>query len=233
MFRIFIVCLAGCGGLSAFGDTDPGSPWPSDSDTQDTDLTDSGEETDVDTGDPDTADTADTADTGVDTGEPDPVGALLISEIVDHAEVGNIKAVELYNPGPGSVDLGRYFVHRWSNGGTTSQRVQVASVTLGPGKVFVLANAGNGVAAFQDTYGRDADQFSGIINGNGDDAYGLYEGDVLVDLFGVVGEAGGTWTYTDSVASRKASVSLPSTSWRGSEWVITPGSGAIRLFQKP
>ena len=163
-------------------------------------------------------------DTDSDTDPPDD-GVLLISEVVDHSEYAFIKYVEIFNGGSTQVSLGGWSVISYANGGTTGRTADLPDVGLGPGEVFVLANAGQGIEQFETWYGRSADAYDGAITGNGNDAYVLVRGSEIRDVYGVIGEDGtGTgWEYTDSVARRAGAVREPSTSWRRSEWEITFG----------
>ena len=70
--------------------------------------------------------------------------------------------------------------------------------------------------AFPNAYGFEAGQYSGCVNGNGDDSYYLYYGGnhsngTLIDAFGEQGVdgTGELWEYTNSKATRKKHVTSP------------------------
>ncbi|MBU1718539.1 MAG: T9SS type A sorting domain-containing protein, partial [Bacteroidetes bacterium] len=84
---------------------------------------------------------------------------------------------------------------------------------------------------FVNTFGFAADKYSGIVTGNGDDAYFLYFGGnqtsgTLSDIYGVVDQdgTGMPWEYLDGRAVRNPGIFHPNTTWTASEWTITLGT---------
>ena len=149
---------------------------------------------------------------------------LFISEVTDPADEYIGRFIELYNASSEAVDFSTYtfYLSRQSNGGTTWGNVQLAG-TVAAGATFVI-----GGSAFEALYGFPPDQETGILIGNGDDAYCLFrDGDhgtgVLHDIFGVIDTdgTGELWEYTDSRAERMISVTVPHITWTAPEWEIT------------
>lgn len=150
--------------------------------------------------------------------------SLFISELADPADEYTGRFIELYNAGSESVDFSTTtcYLSRQSNGGTTWGDLQLAG-SVAAGATFVIGGSG-----FQALYGRVPDQETGILIGNGDDAYALFlEGDhetgVLHDVFGVINTdgTGEPWEYEDSRALRLEAVLGPNPSWTAAEWEIT------------
>jgi hypothetical protein len=155
--------------------------------------------------------------------------SLFISELIDPADDYTGRFIELYNAGSEAIDFNAdtYFLSRQSNGGTTWGDLQLAG-SLAAGETFVIGGSG-----FEAIYGKAPDQESGILIGNGDDAYALFRGGdhetgTLHDIFGVidVDGSGEPWEYTDSRAVRMEEVLTPSTSWISAQWEIIPANVA-------
>lgn len=160
---------------------------------------------------------------------------VIISEIVDgDLSGGNPKFVELYNAGGAPVTFGpNDFVKGYFNGGTTANTtVSLDGVTIAPGQAFVIASTGNaGDLQFQIAYGFDADMYTSAFFGNGDDAFTLEIGGVIVDMYGVVGVDGSglAWDYTDSYGFRNATVGSASSTFVESEWTF----GGVAALDAP
>ncbi len=162
---------------------------------------------------------------------------LLFTEYVEGS--GNNKAVEIYNGTSAAVDLGAggYNVKVFSNGGTTATPINLAG-TVAPGDVFVLGNSNTS----NDPAILAADQLSGSVNFNGNDAVALLKGADLVDVIGQIGLNPGTeWgtgdaSTADNTIRRKASVSTgdangsdafdPAVEWDGFPTNTFDGLGA-------
>jgi len=155
--------------------------------------------------------------------------SLFISELADPADEFTGRFIELYNAGSVPVDFGTStcYLSRQSNGGSTWGDLQLTG-TVASGATFVIGGSG-----FEALYGRAPDQESGILIGNGDDAYALFmDGDhetgILHDVFGVIDMdgTGEPWEYTDSRALRLETVLRPNATWTAAEWEITPADVA-------
>jgi hypothetical protein len=151
--------------------------------------------------------------------------SLFISELADPADDYAGRFIELYNAGSQAIDFGSasFYLSRQSNGGTSWGDLQLTG-TVAPGKTFVIGGSG-----FEALFGFAPDQVTGILTGNGDDAYALFTGGdhstgVLHDLYGVIDTdgTGEPWEYEDSRAVRVDSILVPNPVWNGAEWEIMP-----------
>ena len=116
---------------------------------------------------------------------------LLITEYLEGS--GNNKAVELSNLGSDAVDLSQYRLALYANGKTISESPTNSLAlqgTLAPGASLVLANPSRKCRILAK-----ANQTSGNLVFNGDDALVLYRGSEIIDSFGQVGwiRAGTSW----------------------------------------
>ena len=155
--------------------------------------------------------------------------SLFISEVTDPGDDYTGRFIELYNAGSEVIDFitTTCYLSRQSNGGTSWGDLQLTG-TVAAGSTFVIGGSG-----FEALYGKAPDQVSGILIGNGDDAYGLFLGGdhetgVLHDIFGAidVDGTGELWEYEDSRALRLDAVLVPNASWDATEWEITPADVA-------
>jgi len=153
--------------------------------------------------------------------------SLFISELADPADDYAGRFIELYNAGSEAIDFSTasFYLSRQSNGGTSWGDLQLAG-TVAPGKTFVIGGSG-----FEALFGFTPDQVTGILTGNGDDAYALFQGGdhstgVLHDLYGVIDTdgTGEPWEYEDSRAVRVDSILVPNPAWSGVEWEIMPAN---------
>lgn len=212
---LVLAAAIACTSIQVYPGSDKGEVDPTDepTDVEETDITDTTEDTAV-----------------IDTGHTAPT--LLISEVVDHATVSQIKYVELYNPGSAPISLFGWSVARYANGSSAGDSEELPDIELPGGGVYVIASNLNGESAFISTYGTAADLFSGIITGNGNDAYALLYFDEVIDVFGEIGVDGNgeAWDYEDSVARRDTSIDAPNAIWTASEWIIIPGSETATPF---
>ncbi len=145
---------------------------------------------------------------------------LFISEYIEGSS--NNKAIEIYNGTGQSVNLSDYSVKLFANGSETATNTHTfTGGVLAHGQTVVLVH-GSAAAAFKVLGSID----SLVANFNGDDAIGLYKKEVLIDVFGVIGNDPGTaWTWeggstVDRTLVRKASIITPKTTWNSAEWDI-------------
>lgn len=153
---------------------------------------------------------------------------LFISEYIEGSS--NNKALEIYNGTGATVDLSAYSVALYSNGSVTGQ-VRALTGTLAHGEVYVIANsqANATILAQADiSIAFVSGQFG--ANWNGDDAIALLKNDVVIDVFGIIGNDPGTsWTIGDDATAtldntlvRAATVMGPSATWVPAEWIVHP-----------
>ena len=153
---------------------------------------------------------------------------LFFSEYVEGSS--NNKALEIYNPTAGTVDLTAYTVRLYANGGSTPTSSLPLTGTLEPGKTLVLIHA-----SFTTTVTLPGALKVGVVNFNGDDAVTLEKSGTVIDSFGQVGFdpgtawTGGTLSALDRTLRRKPGIvhgSVPAAApaaWDlSSEWVGFP-----------
>lgn len=135
---------------------------------------------------------------------------LFFSEYVEGSS-GNNKCVEIYNPTGATIDLsaGAYKVQVFANGAGSATSTINLTGTIAAYGTFVLCNSGAGTGLLTL-----ANQTSGSLTHNGDDALALVKGagNTFVDIFGNIGNDPGTaWTSgaistLDQVLRRKSTV---------------------------
>ena len=153
---------------------------------------------------------------------------LFFSEYVEGSS--NNKALEIYNPTAGTVDLTAYTVRLYANGGSAPTSSLALTGTLEPGKTLVLIHA-----SFTTTVTLPGALKVGVVNFNGDDAVTLEKSGTVIDSFGQVGFdpgtawTGGTLSALDRTLRRKPGIvhgSVPAAApaaWDlSSEWVGFP-----------
>lgn len=118
--------------------------------------------------------------------------ALIISEYIEGSS--NNKAIELYNLTNSSINLDEEQVKlaRYSNGGTSPSYINLSG-TIEANSTYVVAHS-----SAVDALKALADQTSGSLSHNGDDAYVLFHDDVVIDSFGRVGEDPGSYWGSDT-----------------------------------
>lgn len=180
---------------------------------------------------------------------------LFISEYVEGSSYN--KAIEIFNPTNQIVDLSQYTLKQANNGsgwgrytpsgGTPTddnRYVLQLSGYLNPGDVYVVYNgqAASAIISVGDsglTYSTDPNCLGcNVPSFNGDDAIGLFKGDVLIDVIGtpdvdpgtawsVAGTSNATLDYT---LVRKPTILNGNTNWSASagtnadnsEWIVYP-----------
>ena len=149
--------------------------------------------------------------------------SLFISEVTDPSDDYSGRFIELFNAGSGAVDFttSAFYLSRQSNGGTSWGDVQLTG-TVAAGETYVI-----GGSSFAALYGFAPDLETGILIGNGDDAYCIFHGGdhmagILHDIFGVIDidGTGELWEYEDSRAVRVENIMVPNTTWTAGEWEI-------------
>lgn len=154
---------------------------------------------------------------------------LLISEYIEGSS--DNKAIEIYNGTGSTVDLSNYSVALYTNGSTTvSNTLDFAAETyLNTGDVYVIyySSADTAIKVVGDVS-------SSVANFNGDDAIALLKNDLIIDVFGEVGnDPGSSWNIyldesvvgqtADNTIVRKSDEFDPTIDWEKSfdgQWDI-------------
>lgn len=125
---------------------------------------------------------------------------LFFSEYVEGSQYN--KAIEIYNPTSAAVDLSKYVVKRYNNGGTTPSNGVVLSGTLQPYETHVLVNGLTDGTVDADLIAKADQRCPGnydtdnTVFWNGNDAVTLEKlTGQIVDVFGKVGEDPGEGWY--------------------------------------
>ena len=111
-------------------------------------------------------------------------GELFISEYIEGT--GFNKAIEIYNPTTGPIDLSTYSIVLFNNGDTTATATYPLSGSLASYDVFVVARATADAGILSE-----ADMTAGFTY-NGDDAVVLYKDSTIIDIFGKIGDLPGS-----------------------------------------
>lgn len=135
---------------------------------------------------------------------------LYFSEYVE-GSVGNNKALEIYNSGNAAIDLSLsgYSIFMSFNGGSSTMTIPLTG-TVAAGDVFVITHSAADSAAL-------ADQTSGNLQFNGDDAVQLRQGTTIIDSIGQQGiDPGSQWgtglaSTADNTLRRKTTVTTGDT----------------------
>lgn len=127
---------------------------------------------------------------------------LIFSEYIEGSS--NNKALEIYNTGEASLDLGPYVVELYANGNTSVQNTLNLSGTLGAGEVYVIANS----QAVSDIL-NVADVTSNVTFYNGNDVLLLKRNGEVIDRIGQLGND--SYFGRDVTLVRKAEISAGDT----------------------
>ena len=146
---------------------------------------------------------------------------LFISEYIE-GNIGNNKALEIFNGTGSAVSLANYTVALYSNGATSATSTESLSTfasTLENGQVLSIVNSDSTAAFKVGNY-----ITSTVTYFNGNDAVALLKNGTAIDVIGVIGEDPGTaWTDgTKSTANktlvRSSSITSPNATFTFSEW---------------
>ena len=162
---------------------------------------------------------------------PAPCSDLFFSEYIEGTN--NNKVLEIYNPTTSPINLTNYKVWISFNGGTTTSSVYLQGI-LNPDSVYVLANTSASAPVLAL-----ADQLSGALDFNGDDAVALIDtsSDDTLDIIGVIGFDPGTFWVVGSgstqlhTLTRIASVNSGQHDWviGATEWNVFPSNDFTQL----
>ncbi len=130
--------------------------------------------------------TTDPEPTNPDPIEPEPIDPgpggedLFISEYIEGSSFN--KAVEIYNPTLGAIDLTGYAFKLYSNGSVTPSTTLSLTGQLLSGDVLVLGNS-----QATEELASKIDVFTSAANFNGDDYIELTNGETIIDSVGIFG----------------------------------------------
>ncbi len=141
-------------------------------------------------------------------GTPD----LFISEYIEGGSFN--KAIEIYNPTDGDVELSDYSLEIYMNGATEVSGSLNLTGTLASGEVYVVYNsqAGTEITAAGDKVDNT------IANFNGDDIVTLSKNGVMIDTAGPVGNANNNNYAANVTLVRVATVVSGNTTYTDTEW---------------
>jgi predicted extracellular nuclease/endonuclease I len=156
----------------------------------------------------------------------DAASELFFSEYIEGGSYN--KAIEIYNGTGATVDLSNYTIKYGSNGAAYSTTYLLSDsgvANLANNDVLVLAHG-----SANATILAAADATPSIINHNGDDAYGLFKNDVLIDVIGIAGsgDPGTGWAVAGeaNATANKTLVRKPTVSAPTTDWAVSAGSNA-------
>jgi len=149
---------------------------------------------------------------------------VIITEIVDPLDDYTKRYVEICNIGTTTEDISNYALHKYSNGATDFCSKSVPNGTiLGEGDCFIFYHSSQ-TGSFANCVNSVNDII--CVSGNGDDAYELSNGSAAIDIYGLIGQSGGVWDYSDSRVFRNFDVSAGTTVFNINEWTIEPSAFA-------
>ena len=149
----------------------------------------------------------------VDTTQTSNCKELFFSEYVEGS--GNNKALEIYNPTDSAIDLSKYKIKRYSNGSRDSSfggTTQLSGILL-PHHVFILVNGQTTTTPTSPACDTNLQRIGNMLDHaypspcyfNGNDAITLEKigdtTDVIVDIFGKIGEDPGQGWSIDSTTN--------------------------------
>lgn len=150
---------------------------------------------------------------------------LFFSEYIEGG--ASNKAIEIYNPTSGIIDLSDYELKLYSNGNSTTSATLMLSGSISPGGTYSVANTSSNA-----TLAAAVDLLNNVCNFNGDDAFVLHKisTGTDIDIIGEVGvDPGASWpvgsgSTQNRTLVRMASINQGETNWTvgANEWVVHP-----------
>ena len=135
-------------------------------------------------------------------GDPVTTNELFISEYIEGS--GNNKCIEIYNGTGTAINLGAigYNLQIFFNGSGSAGQTINLSGTVADGDVYVICNS-----SADGPFLAQADQTSGSMQYNGDDAVVLRKGSAYIDVFGRIGQdPGSSWNQGGNSTSNQTLV---------------------------
>ena len=145
---------------------------------------------------------------------------LFISEYGEGSS--NNKWIEIYNPFHYEVDLSEYSVKLYANAATSPTNTVQLEGTLKPFSVIVIYHLESAQGIKDRAKYANISFAHAVANFNGDDVVCLYKNDVLIDVFGVMGEQN-FWKVPngntkDHTIVRNPNIVAPRNVWDPNEW---------------
>ncbi len=142
------------------------------------------------------------------------VPELFISEYYE-GSVGNNKAIEIYNPTGAEVDLTLYTLY--GEGGSSGPQTYDLTGTLAAGEVLLICADGIDNAVLV----AECDvllPYPSTVHFNGNDIVALQKDGVIIDIIGVLADAGGDDFAKDIVLVRNPDIVMGNVTFNLSEW---------------
>jgi len=143
---------------------------------------------------------------------------LFFSEYLEDSQSN--KALELYNPTNGDIDLSDYSIRMYSNGSITPSFVLEPVGILSSQDVFLIVSSGNGQSQTAPEILAFSDTLHEVATFSGNDAIELVWQETVVDVIGVIGEDPGNqgWLFGNTGAAnhdlvRRNEVISPNSNW--------------------
>ena len=150
---------------------------------------------------------------------------IFISEYVEGSSYN--KALEIFNGTGAPVNLSQYTIKLASNGGTWSTSYYLTpSAILQNNDVFVVAHPQASAAILSI-----ADTTSNVVNFNGNDCVGLFQGDTMIDIIGIYQNDPGNnsgWSVAGVPAAtlNHTLIRKPTVIQGNTDWTISAGTNA-------
>jgi hypothetical protein len=153
---------------------------------------------------------------------------------------GNTKYIEIYNPNSEAVDLSAYTLKgiansqpdSWGSGQTADGRVLELTGTLAAKDVYLITGVDSSYGDIDDYVVSQADlrlDYESPVHFNGDDAVGLFKGDILLDSVGTDGptDIGIGWEVCGVENATRRNTLIKKADKSGeSDWSVSAGTNA-------
>lgn len=144
---------------------------------------------------------------------------VIIYKIADPKDVYQARFCQIKNIDTESITLSGWEIRQYNNGNNSFTSIVIPNgTTLAAGEIYTLARS---TTNFTNSFGCAPDSEYNNDNGNGNDTYVLVDNsNTTVDIYGVIGQSGGAWSYENKEVTRKNTVTAANTTWTLSEWTI-------------
>ena len=151
---------------------------------------------------------------------------LFISEYGEGSS--NNKWIEIYNPFHYEVDLSEYSVKLYANAATSPTNTVQLEGTLKPFSVIVIYHSSSAQEIKDRAEYANISFAHAVTHFNGNDVIGLYKNDILIDVFGILGDnvsdsvgwKVGNGSTVDHTIVRKTNILSPTPIWNTDEWDV-------------